>query len=76
MARRIFHIDPDAFFVSEEQVLNPKLKAKPVIVGGDPQRRGVVASFSYKARPFDIRAAYKRRIIYIARIKPRMPAMI
>jgi len=44
MARCIFHIDLDTFFVSVEQALNPKLKGKPVIVGGDPDRRGVVAS--------------------------------
>jgi len=56
MARCIFHIDLDAFFVSVEQVLNPKLKGKPVIVGGDPEHRGVVASASYEARPFGIHA--------------------
>jgi DNA polymerase-4 len=56
MARCIFHIDLDAFFVSVEQVLNPKLKGKPVIVGGDPERRGVVASASYEARYFGIHA--------------------
>jgi DNA polymerase-4 len=56
MARCIFHIDLDAFFVSVEQMLNPKLKGNPVIVGGDPERRGVVASASYEARHFGIHA--------------------
>jgi len=56
MARCISHIGLDAFFVSVEQVLNPELKGKPVIVGGDPERRSVVASASYEARPFGIHA--------------------
>ena len=52
--RTIIHIDLDSFFVSVEQVLNPELKSKLVVVGGKADRRGVVATASYEARVFGL----------------------
>lgn len=53
----IFHIDIDAFFASVEEALCPALKGKPVIIGGLPTERGIVACPNYEARKLGVKTA-------------------
>ena len=73
--RWIMHMDMDAFFASIEQLDDPSLRGRAVVVGGD--RRGVVSTCSYEARRYGVRSAMpiveaKRRCPHAVYLRPRM----
>ena len=70
------HLDLDAFFAAVEELENPELRSKPLVVGGDPQGRGVVATANYEARKFGIHSAMscaeaRRRCPHATFVRPR-----
>src|SRR5437868_14303479 len=72
----VAHLDLDAFFAAVEELENPELRTKPLVVGGDPHGRGVVATANYEARKFGIHSAMScaealRRGALAGSVRPR-----
>jgi DNA polymerase-4 len=72
----VAHLDLDAFFAAVEELEDPSLRSKPLVVGGDPKGRGVVATANYAARTFGIQSAMScaealRRCPYTVFVPPR-----
>ena len=73
----VAHLDLDAFFAAVEELEQPQLRTVPLVVGGDPHGRGVVATANYVARRFGIRSAMAcaealRRCPHATFVRPRM----
>ena len=74
--RILAHLDLDAFYAAVEQLEDPSLRTKPLVVGGDPKGRGVVATANYVARTFGIHSAMScaeafRRCPHAVFVRPR-----
>src|SRR3954463_3982236 len=72
----VAHLDLDAFYAAVEELENPELRSKPLVVGGDPRGRGVVATANYAARSFGIHSAMSaaealRRCPHAVFVRPR-----
>jgi DNA polymerase IV len=74
----VAHLDLDAFYAAVEELENPDLRTQPLVVGGDPRGRGVVATANYVARRFGIHSAMSaaealRRCPHAVFVRPRGP---
>src|SRR5438445_5260088 len=72
----VAHLDLDAFYAAVEELENPELRSQPLVVGGDPRGRGVVATANYAARAFGIHSAMSaaeaiRRCPHAVFVRPR-----